>query len=308
MRFLPFGRGERSKKQRLVRLAARIESFLIAVWSKKLLVVTTSVFLATGYYAINFTKGLSEDPSEDLREKELKATEGMQDVHRYTDTLNKLQTFLESFEKFTQYTTEVSSGVEKLPNPTDKSQYLIRIPQLKIALTKAKEARSSLASAIAAVKTSTFQLPEFVDFFKGYEEDLRDIDKMIAYYEKYYQSVIDLNVSDLAEVVKQIGGYMYKYKEAVEAFHLRYAASLERANNINTSLDIRLEHRDRDDRIILVRFLILFFLIFLTSFLAVLTYRSRQTIKPHSLLLGGRPDIRKAQQEKYAFGRQNRHR
>lgn len=305
MRLWPFGRN-RPQKHRLVRLAAALEKFLLAIWSKKLLVVTTSVFLATGYYVVNFTRGLSDDPLEDLKVKALRGTQMMQDAGRYEDTSKKLQTFLESFEAFRQYTPEVSLGIEKVADQGEKSQYLIHTPQLKVALTKTQDARSSLASAIAAVKTSTFQLPDFVDFYKGYEEDLRDIDKMLAYYERYYQSVLDLKLSDMAEVLKQMGDYTNRYKEAIEALLLRYSASLHRATNINTSLDIKLKNMEADERIIVVRALILLFLASLSVFLAVLTYKSRRTVKPHSLLLGGRPDILKAQREKYAAGKLNR--
>jgi hypothetical protein len=290
----------RRKKHRFIRLATRSENFLLTIWSKKLLVITSSLVLITGYLLKNFAVGIPAELLESTQEKHLRAIQSLQDLSRWTETLNKLQAASTSLQDTFQFAEkELADAVKEVSLPNKRSTYIIDTKRIQIFLAKSQDTRYKLVTIIAAVKTATFQLPEFVDFYKGYEEDLRDIDKVVASFENIYRPILDGNFSQATDAAKHLIADRMKVQESVEVLLELARSSLERGNNIVRSLEIQASKRDFGEVALAVRTLTLLLLLTAAAFLIILTLKSRRSQPAPSLLLGGRPDLSRSQREKY---------
>jgi len=306
MRLLPFGRRKRPKKYRLVRLATRLENFLLSVWSKKLVVVTSTLLVITGYFLNNFFLGIPEQLRDTAQQHELKAEQIMQEVEKWSDTANKLQIFTDSFKDTFNNILGLGSGIKIVSAADDKTSYLVDTAGVQACLTKIQHTRNRLITAIAALKTSNFQRPEFVDFYKGYEDDLRAIDPMLANCEALYQSVLRGNFSDLAEATKRLQEYRLKFQEAVEVLAERSKLTLQKMTNVNKSLHLLQSEQDFGELAIAVRALNLLILIGLTVFCAILTLKLRKPKPPPFPMAQAQRDISRSQRQKYQAIREAR--
>jgi hypothetical protein len=299
MRLLAFGRRKRPKKYRLVRLAARLENFLISVWSKKLVVVTSTLLVITGYFLNNFFVGIPEQLRETDQQHELRAQQIMQEFEKYSDTASKLQVFIDALNDSLNNIKGLGSGIKIVSAPDDKTSYSVDSAGAQSCLTKIQDTRNRLITAIAALKTSNFQRPDLVDFYEGYEDDLRAIDPMLASFEAFYQSVLKGNLSDLAEATNRSHEYRLKFQEAVEVLAERYKLTLQKMANINKGLDLLKSEQDFGEFALAVRALSLLILIGLTALCAILTLKVRKPKPPPFPMTQAQCDISGSQRQKY---------
>ena len=307
MRWLLFGRRKGPKKYRLTRLATRLENFLLSVWSKKLVLVTSTLLLITGYFFRNLLVGIPEDLVETAQEHELRAAQIMQDVDKWSDTANKINVAVHSFQDTILYVHEVADVFTKISTGDGKVEsYLINTNKVQTFLTKLKDSRDKLITAIAAVRTAAFQRAEFVDFYKGFEEDLRDIDSMLANFQNVYQPILGGDLSDLRNASKRLQDYQMKFQEAVQVLEQRSSSMLQRGQNIRKSVDILESRKEFGETALAVRMLTLLILISLTVFCAILTYKLRKPKPPPLPMTQAQRDTSRRQREKYQSMREAR--
>jgi hypothetical protein len=182
---------------------------------------------------------------------------------------------------------------------TPQSSYSINTKRVQTFLAKLKDSRNNLITAIAAVKTSAFQRSEFVDFYKGFDEDLRDIDTMLANFQHVYEPILRGDLSDLSNTTKRLQDYQMKFQEAVEVLEQRAGSMLQRGQNIRKGVDILESRKEFGETALAVRSFSLLFLIGLTLFCAILTYKLRKPKPPPFPMTQAQRDISQSQREKY---------
>lgn len=287
------------KKQRLTRFARRFERLLLEVWQKKLWILTYSVAIATAYYGTVVGRGTEmEDPRADAQ-AELDKERGIADVERLMIISAKLQDGINAFQKcFNSFPIAVRPVLASSQDGTIKVTF--DPSKVQEALSDAEQARQQLTSLIGRVKACRFETTMFPDLFKGYEDDLRDLQNLVLGYERILKVAKTGDSVAADNAAGEVIPLALKAVESSEALAQRSHDTNLQVTHANKDLAIKAERIEYMTSILTLRVLVFFLLVFLTVFLGVLAFKSRRLKKLYSPMLGGRPDLAKSQRERYA--------
>jgi hypothetical protein len=292
------------RKYRLRQLPNALEKFFQVFLSGKLWIVTSFLAIAFAYYFNSFATYISADPFG-LEQRQLDAAKVISDAKTIEDINTKLLTASNSALRALQTAMEIRASIVIMNALSGHNNSVP--PNLRSALDKNTEARNDLATALGATTASEFESQYFTDFYKGYPENLRDIDNILLAYERFYTGALDPDQSSkLPGLLANAQSFDTKIKEATAALQQRSSNTRTREEHILADSQLELKRRDFVSTALEVRFIALTLLFILTVIFLILTYKSHQVPKPKSPLLGGRPDILKQQREKYRLGRLNR--
>jgi hypothetical protein len=289
----------RKKKYRITRLAAKLERLFQIVWGSKLWIVTYSFAIATAYYGSNMVRGYPEDLTADEQIRALKAQQGSEDSELVVSINEKIQDAMRSLQPVLVAVTEIRSLISGIQIVDGKVALTLNSEKAGVAYNQAHEARVKLIPVLAGIRSAHFQTTYFADFFKGYEQDFREVDSMLAVYENVFISAKQGNIADFQKAIENAASMSLKFQEATSSLNSRSSYMAKNTKHILEMIQIEGDKQERSDNILIARTLIFFSMLGLTFFLAVLAYKSQRKKKIYTPYIGGQPDLAKAQIEKY---------
>lgn len=294
----------RPRKYRITRFARWLEKTLQYVWGRKSWILTYSVAIATVYYVGRI--GRDKDPIENSQQYELKKRQYLEDVAHVDAISEEYNELTNSIKLAVHYTDQVTASISKKEIQAGNTVFTVDTQKAQLGLDASKKCRTKIAFLLAALKGTRFQTEAFMDFHKGWEEEVRELDKTLSYCERLCKGALASNASEMATGLRQIEGQTLRFQEAIETMNQRAKEFEANTNNILKKAEIEKDTQDRNDITRGVQGLIIIFMFFLTVFLGVLAFKGQQTQKLSTPMLGGRPDLAKTQRQKYQAMRANR--
>jgi hypothetical protein len=221
----------------------RIESFLGYLWDKRLWTLTWGGFLYCLYFVISFYLSFPIEVAK-IEMYEERARFYKSDFERAKAIIEKTEQSLASFGK------PLKLGlISMLDAGTDEDNFKSN----QSALESISDLRRDISYSLGEIQSGAFQSTAFVDFFKGYEDDLTNLDRYLVYFQKSLTTVgIRNKEGEYFEYVNNSSKLIESYQSLSE----RNAGSLERLSAIASEAE--LERNEQHGKSTLLRLKLVF--------------------------------------------------
>lgn len=223
----------------------RMESFLGHLWDKKLWTLTWGGFLYCLYFVVSFYLSFPIELAK-VEMYEERARFYQSDLERAKAIIENTEQSLASFGETTKLSLLALFSADSDKNTLNLNQN---------ALQSISKLRRDISYSLGAIRSGAFQSTYFVDFFKGYEEDLANLDRYLVYFQEVLTTTTIRN--KVGARLDRINNSA-KFVESHHSLSQRTAGSLKRLEAIVSQARVERDEQHRKSTLLRLKLTFVF--------------------------------------------------